>query len=58
MIITCELPEGKERWRPDPFPGSDDAVRAGCNCPNVQPWPGALRVTTDCPIHDVKKVPH
>ena len=32
-VVVCELPEGQERWRPDPFPGSDAAIERGCVCP-------------------------
>jgi hypothetical protein len=55
--VTCRLPPGQERWRPDPFPGSVAAERAGCLCPADQPWPGGLCFAVDCPVHPLEKVP-
>jgi hypothetical protein len=55
QIVTCLLPSGQENWRPDPFPGSDEAAEAGCSCPREQPWPGRLQFSCDCPVHELEK---
>lgn len=55
-VITCELPADQRDWRPDPFPGCDTAIGAGCTCPILQPWPGALNFATDCPVHELEHV--
>jgi hypothetical protein len=54
-VLRLALPSGHERWRPDPFPGSDDAERQGCTCPILQPWPGFLSVDDACPVHEIEK---
>lgn len=53
--ITVQLPEGQEKWRPDPFPGSDVAIEAGCKCPLHQPWPGKITFAVDCPVHELDR---
>jgi hypothetical protein len=53
--VTTQLPPGQESWRPEPFPGSDEAADDGCTCPEHQPWPGALTFSTDCPVHELEK---
>lgn len=53
--VTCKLPLGQEDWRPELFPGSDEAVEKGCTCPERQPWPGAFQFATDCPVHELEK---
>lgn len=55
-VVVCELPEGQERWRPDPFPGSDAAIERGCVCPLHQPWPGKLAFSTRCPVHELERL--
>ncbi len=52
-IVVCKLPRGHETWRPDPFPGSDEAHAIGCVCPVQQPWPGQLAFDTACPVHEL-----
>jgi hypothetical protein len=54
-LVTCVLPRGHEKWRPDPFPGSDEAAAADCSCPLHQPWPGKLIFALDCPVHQLEK---
>ena len=54
LLITVELPSDQETWRPDPFPGSDEAFDKGCTCPQAQPWPGHLILASDCPIHEME----
>lgn len=54
-VITCTLPKGSEEWRPDPFPGTDEAISLGCKCPPQQPWPGALAFADDCPVHEIER---
>lgn len=49
--VVCTLPEGSKDWRPDPFPGSDEAFERGCTCPQFQPWPGQLLFDPECPAH-------
>lgn len=53
-VMRCDLPKGSEHWRPDPFPGSEKAVAAGCRCPHGQPWPGSLLFDTACPVHELE----
>jgi hypothetical protein len=50
-IITCALPLERRRYRPDPFPGSEDAWEEGCTCPLQTRWPGFLQFSSDCPVH-------
>lgn len=52
-ILHCSLPAGHENYRPEPFPGSDEAVEKGCLCPKVQPWPGRLELDNACPVHEI-----
>jgi len=54
-FITASLPAGQERWRPDPFPGSEPAFLKGCTCPELQPWPGQLRFNMACPVHQLER---
>lgn len=54
--VLLALPADQSRWAPDPFPGSPEAAEAGCVCPIEQPWPGQLRLATDCPVHELKAV--
>lgn len=53
--IRCDLPKGSEDWRPDPFPGSEEAVAASCRCPHDQPWPGSLIFDISCPVHELER---
>jgi hypothetical protein len=39
---------------PDPFPGSEKAVRMGCLCPRDQPWPHAIAFDVECPVHPLQ----
>lgn len=50
-FITCRLSAEDANYRPPEFPGSEEAFEKGCTCPQLQPWPGALKFSTDCPIH-------
>lgn len=52
-IVTLKLPENDWRFRPVPFPGSQEAIEAGCCCPETQPWPGGLAIDGDCPVHPI-----
>lgn len=54
--VVCKLPTGQENWKPDLFPGSDEAFERGCTCPLFQPWPGELFFDTECPIHELEKI--
>lgn len=51
ITVTLDLPEGSKDWRPDLFPGSDEAFECGCTCPQFQPWPGRLLFDPECPAH-------
>lgn len=53
--VVCKLPAGHENWRPDPFPGSEEAEDKGCICPSWQPWPGELFFDDKCPVHELEK---
>lgn len=54
-LVTCTLPPGQEHWRPDPFPGSEQAFQQGCTCPVMQPWPGKLTFSLECPVHELEQ---
>lgn len=56
LIVTVRLPFDQQEWRPPLFPGSSEALNAGCTCPARQPWPGGFRFRTDCPVHEIEKV--
>lgn len=53
--VTLTLPREDKNWRPDPFPGSDEAFKLGCSCPANQPWPGALIFAANCPVHELTR---
>lgn len=53
--ITITLPENAKDWKPELFPGSEEAFAAGCTCPVNQPWPGGFRFAVDCPVHEMAK---
>jgi len=56
IFMTLVLPVGSENWRPEPFPGSEEAFARGCACPLLQPWPGRLTFAMDCPVHEMEHV--
>lgn len=55
-LIICSLPPGTERREFDLFPGSDEAINLGCNCPHQSWWPAEVRLSKDCPVHELKRV--
>lgn len=54
-VYRVSLGRGDENWRPELFPGSDDAFEAGCTCPVEQPWPGGFAFAFDCPLHQLER---
>lgn len=59
QVYRCKLPTELNGWRPEPlFPGSDEAIAAGCTCPPDQPWPTALLISSDCPRHELEHERH
>lgn len=54
-VFSVVLPRGSEHWRPELFPGSDEATERGCLCPVSQPWPGGFRYAADCPVHELQQ---
>jgi hypothetical protein len=54
QIVTCKLPAGEQH--PHPLPGSLEAALDGCMCPAEQPA-GSVSYATDCPVHELMKVP-
>ena len=52
-ILKLSVPSGD--WRPNPFPGDDNAITKGCVCPRDQTmWPQYIRIDADCPVHEMK----
>ena len=47
----------KTDWKPDPFPGSDEAIDAGCTCPLYQPS-GELKFAEGCKVHELERAPN
>jgi hypothetical protein len=54
--VRCDLPPDQRDFRPDPFPGSEDAFRSGCTCPQNQPLLGGFLFDINCPVHELEKV--
>ena len=53
--VTVTLPPDQKDWRPELFPGSEEAFQQGCTCPEHQPWPGGFTFAFDCPVHEMEK---
>lgn len=54
-IFECKLPDNLNGWRPDPFPGTGDAITQGCTCPTDQAqWPRAIKFSANCPVHELE----
>jgi hypothetical protein len=57
-IFTCRVPTGTKASEFDPFPASEKATKLGCTCPAQTLWPEQLRFASDCPLHELVKVPN
>lgn len=56
LVYTLKLSDEDSHYRPDPFPGSKEAVLEGCTCPDEQPWPGKMAISGNCPVHVLESI--
>lgn len=57
-VIKCAVPHGTLPSEFAPFPGGDEATRLGCTCPHQPLWPQEIRLASDCPVHELERVPN
>jgi hypothetical protein len=56
-VFVCDIPPDAKARDFDPFPWSEKAIGLGCTCPEQRRWPEQLHLSSDCPIHELERVP-